>query len=377
MKLQSCYMLTICLCLNVGWLATAQTTESTVRTTVREVLEEKHGSDNVRRLTFPRIYASANPQYLELVARRRIDTQTLLEFVSIEKHKRFLAESKMYPLASGNRSNVGQVFRRVFDLAKDAEIEVTPSEESTIPGFRKGIINFGPKEARRQQRYYIDAEKHFLVLGMMYTIRTPREIAEKLTEKDNPTIGNNGAKLTIVEFSDFECPACAEADGLFFAEVMPRHARALRVVFKDFPLFFHPWAHAAALAARCVFTIAPDSYVDYRKAIFQHQETITPDTAKSRLLDLADGLNIDKQRMTSCIDGGEVEKDVQLDLAQGYALEISQTPTFYINGQPLVDYAPAAFERVIQDAMRGDVATTSVSGVHHGGSNSSCCTLTQ
>jgi hypothetical protein len=66
-----------------------------------------------------------------------------------------------------------------------------------------------------------------------------------------------------------------------------------------------------------------------------------------------------------------------LDLAQGYALEISQTPTFYINGQPLVDYAPAAFERVIQDAMRGDVATTSVSGVHHGGSNSSCCTLTQ
>ncbi len=117
------------------------------------------------------------------------------------------------------------------------------------------------------------------------------------------TAGSRGpanAAVTVVEFSDFQCPTCRQLHNVL-REVAPNYPQ-VRFVFKDFPLAqIHPWALTAALAARCVHQQNPDAFWKVHDAIYDNQDAITPQNARSRMLDLAQQAGVNPEAVRACM----------------------------------------------------------------------------
>ncbi|HVQ74467.1 MAG TPA: thioredoxin domain-containing protein [Candidatus Binatia bacterium] len=158
--------------------------------------------------------------------------------------------------------------------------------------------------------------------------------------------GPSGAPVTIVEFSDYECPYCKRTQGVI-GQLMDEYPGKIRLVFKDFPLHFHPGARPAAEAARCAG--ASGRFWEYHDLLFVAQ----PAFSRTDLLMYARRLDIDQATFAACLDAGRFRPLVQRDLEEGRALGVRGTPTFFVNGQRLVGAQPIeSFREAVDQALR-------------------------
>jgi protein-disulfide isomerase len=120
----------------------------------------------------------------------------------------------------------------------------------------------------------------------------------------------------------------------------------VRIVFKDFPLPFHDRAMPAHEAARCAGE--QNRYWPYHDRLFEKQ----PQFERDDLIAYAIDLGLDRERFTRCLDDHRQRSAVQADVAEGRALGINSTPTFLVNGSPLVGAQPVeAFREAIDEAL--------------------------
>ena len=165
---------------------------------------------------------------------------------------------------------------------------------------------------------------------------------------DSPVMGDENAPVTIVEFSDFQCPFC----GKFFSDTLPSIEKEyiktgkVKLFYKDFPLSsIHPEAQKAAEAARCVGEQkGNEGYFKMHDKLFGNQQDLSIENYKkwARLLGVA-GAKFDK-----CLDDGTYADAVKEDLAYGESLGVQGTPAFFINGKLLSGAQPFdAFKQVI------------------------------
>lgn len=120
----------------------------------------------------------------------------------------------------------------------------------------------------------------------------------------------------------------------------------VRLAFKDFPLDFHAGARPAAEAARCA--AQSGRFWEYHDLLFLAQ----PEFAREELIGYAVRLGLDRPAFTACLDSGRFRKAVDADLAEGAALGVRGTPTFFINGRRLVGAHPIeALREAVQDAL--------------------------
>ncbi len=145
-----------------------------------------------------------------------------------------------------------------------------------------------------------------------------------------PLKGDAKAPVTIVEFSDFQCPFCARGVGII-AELSKKYGKKLRVAFKNFPLPSHTNAHLASEAGMCVFQQDAAKFWRMHDRMFETQDQL----GREGLIAKARELGIDVEKFTACLDNGEQKARVQADVAQGQQLGIRSTPTFFINGKML------------------------------------------
>ncbi len=147
--------------------------------------------------------------------------------------------------------------------------------------------------------------------------------------------GGESAPVTIVAFSDYECPFCRRAEGTV-AQVLETYGDKVRYVHRDYPLPFHSHAHDAAEAARCAGD--QGKFWEYHDRLFE--------TAKLTLDDLkqhATELGLDRTKFDECLASGKYESAVDADLQAGSEVGVSGTPAFFINGRMLSGAQP--FER--------------------------------
>jgi len=143
--------------------------------------------------------------------------------------------------------------------------------------------------------------------------------------------------VTLVEYSDLECPMCAKLQDALETDIVPKYGDKLRVVFKEFPLVtIHDWALTGAIAAQCAYQIDPSQYVAFRSAVFKNQESISADHARDMLLHFGAEAGIDNMKLAACIDAKESLPRVEANMREGEALGVSQTPSSYINGKLVV-----------------------------------------
>ncbi len=168
--------------------------------------------------------------------------------------------------------------------------------------------------------------------GLTLLIDAPRqEIA--LTDAD-PTIGNPDAPITIVEFSDFECPFCAAAMPTL-KQIRENYGDQVRLVWKDFPLTqIHPNAYRAAQAGHCA--AEQGGFWELHDVLFANQQTL--DDASLKLH--AAGIGLDTAAFDACLDSARYEQRVRDGMDMGTLLGVSATPTVFINGRAVSGAQP-------------------------------------
>jgi protein-disulfide isomerase len=170
-----------------------------------------------------------------------------------------------------------------------------------------------------------------------------------------PFVGAAGAPVTIVEFSDFHCPFCQRAEDTI-AQILARYGDRVRLAWRDYPIdSLHPQARKAHEAARCA--TEQGKFWPYHKALYAgspKQPEQLPAVAQETGLDMAS--------FKTCVASAKYQAAVQKDIEEGKRLDVTGTPTFFINGRVLVGAQPLeAFAKVIDDelARSGQAGTPS------------------
>lgn len=161
---------------------------------------------------------------------------------------------------------------------------------------------------------------------------------------DDPVLGDKNAKVTIVEFSDYECPFC----GRYFTQTYPQLKKdyvdtgKVKIVFRDYPLPFHQNAQKAAEAAEC----ADDQgkFWEMHNKLFSNQQKLDVASLKKYAGELA----LDQAKFDDCLDSGKYASEVEKDMQDGSSYGVSGTPSFFVNGQLLVGAQPySEFKKLI------------------------------
>jgi protein-disulfide isomerase len=158
---------------------------------------------------------------------------------------------------------------------------------------------------------------------------------------EGPTRGPKDAPITIVEFSDFECPYCGAAHDTV-EQVMSSYAGKVRLVYRQFPLSFHPHAAKAAEASLCAAD--QGKFWEYHDVLFKNQKKLDPTDLKA----YAGEVGLDGQKFGQCLESGDKKKTVDADQQAGLAAGVGGTPAFFINGIFLNGAVPVdEFKKII------------------------------
>lgn len=143
-------------------------------------------------------------------------------------------------------------------------------------------------------------------------------------------------KVVIEEYSDFQCPACANAAAIV-SGLKKKHGESLEVIFNDYPLSYHKQAPKASEAAACARD--QGEFWEYHDMLFANQaEWSGSSDAVTVFKEYAVDLGLDSEVFNQCLDSGEKESYVQEKVKKGNEEKISATPTLYMNGEKLTDY---------------------------------------
>ncbi|WP_127714392.1 DsbA family protein [Halobacteriovorax sp. HLS] len=187
------------------------------------------------------------------------------------------------------------------------------------------------------------------------TKKTPVEIYFKKPERpvfavnagDSPFMGSADAKVTIVEFSDFQCPFCSKGATIMH-EIKKKYGNKVKIVFKDFPLPFHNHAKLAAQAGLCVHEQDKGKFWTMHDKMFADQTKLD----REGLVNSAKSLKIKMDQFTKCLDTGKYASKVEATMEEGKSVGVKSTPTFFVNGKMINGAHPVeVFSELIDQEM--------------------------
>ena len=214
---------------------------------------------------------------------------------------------------------------------------------SKLADFRERIVNYMSRQGHTEKAK--DVFNELRKANKVVVTLTPPAKPRLEVEAKGPERGPQTAKVTIVEFSDFECPFCSRARQTV-DQVMKKYEGKARLVFRQFPLSFHAHARKAAEAALCAD--AQGKFWEMHDAMFSDQTKLEVPSLK----ETAARLGLDKAKFETCLDKGEETKRLEYDMAAAEKAGVTGTPAFFINGISLSGAQPIEeFERVIDQEL--------------------------
>jgi len=228
--------------------------------------------------------------------------------------------------------------RHLYAFGSDVPVSVGPTKETAVEGLLETTINVTIGEHKESVKFYVSKDGKYLFRGDMSDM-TKDPLAEARAQiqlKDAPSLGDAKAAVTLVEYSDFECPVCRGLHDVMRG-LLPNYAGKVRVVFKDFPLEqIHPWARTAAIAGRCAYQQNPAAFWKMYDLIYDNQELISAGNAWTKMMDYAAQSRLDTDAFKTCMASPEAGEAVNASRANGQLLEVSSTPTVFVNGRRMV-----------------------------------------
>lgn len=201
--------------------------------------------------------------------------------------------------------------------------------KNRLPGTREEKMNqinsfvIGQKRKEARSAYTRELAEKYNVRYLLPPVRFD------IPTEGHPSLGPTDAPVTILEFSDFECPHCARS-GEILHKIYLEFDGKVRIVFRQYPLWMiHPQSPKAAEAALCAYR--QGKFWEMHNLLFAEQDSLDPEGLKKK----ASQLNLDRKAFDECLDSGACSNDVDRDLIDGSRAGVSGTPAFFVNGRPL------------------------------------------
>ena len=256
-------------------------------------------------------------------------------------------------------------------------VEIDEIEPSGVDGLSEGTFSINGQQT---QRFLVtdDGQLYLLAADPVDVSRTAEELAAARAEREQaaatevserrdqlneaaaglPARGNPDAPVTIVEFSDFQCPYCARAAGTV-EEVLAKHGEDVRFVYFQYPLGNHPWARPASIAALCAAQQDDDAFWTLHDNYFANQRALNPGNVVAQSRGYLAGSGLDMDAWASCTEdtGSDAHQQAVATLEAHVALAeefgVTGTPGFFVNGRFVNGAQPlSTFEALIESARQ-------------------------
>jgi protein-disulfide isomerase len=247
------------------------------------------------------------------------------------------------------QKTVEAYLRNLYAFGADTAVKVAVPKDIGVEGLEEVDVEVKIGENQQTGKVYVTRDGKYMFRGELSDLaKDPMaETRAQLQTKDSPSLGPANAPVTLVEFSDFECPVCRNLHDALRG-LLPNYPQ-VRVVFKDYPIEqIHPWARTAALAARCAYQQDPKAFWKMYDLIYDGQETISAENAWGKMTDFAGQSGLNPDAFKACMASPEAGAAVNASRDNGIQLEVNSTPTIFVNGRRIVGADPHILEQYIK-----------------------------
>jgi protein-disulfide isomerase len=264
--------------------------------------------------------------------------------VQAEAKKRNLTEEQLIKAEVDDKipQPPEEEIKKLYDDAKE---RLPPG--TTYEQVKPQIVDFltGSKKQERAREFFAELKKNN---NVQITLPEPPKppVERKEVAATGPAKGPENAPITIVEFSDFQCPFCSRAIKTV-DEVLAAYPNQIRLVFRQFPLEFHKQAPKAAEAALCAND--QGKFWEFHDTLFANQQALEVPQLKEH----AKKVGLDSAKFDKCLDSGEKAATVKTDMEAGQKVGVNGTPAFFINGILLSGAQPVEeFKSIIDGELK-------------------------
>jgi protein-disulfide isomerase len=239
--------------------------------------------------------------------------------------------------------------RELFGWGPAMQVKLGPLSQSKAVDFYAVPIHLVLNNEEESGEVYVSKDGKTLLRGDLYDTSADPFAANraKLHPEGSPAKGPANARVTLVEFADFECPHCAVLHQAL--KSMETRYPQVRIVYKDFPLVqIHSWAQTAAIGGHCAFEQSPAGFWKVHDAIFDHQDLLSAENIWGTLVDYAAQAGLNAETFKTCLSSADAQQAVDASHAEGVAVGVNSTPTVYVNGRPVPGGDPATVEQYIE-----------------------------
>ncbi len=245
-------------------------------------------------------------------------------------------------------------YRKKSNLPPSQKVAVTGLKDSSIKGAKEGTLEIGEGAAAQKVGFIASPDLKYAVFGAIedVSVDPSKAVMQKIDLKGQPHKGPENAKVTIVEYSDFQCPFCSKGYNTIEKQVLTAYGDKVKFYYKHYPLPFHPWAKKGAIAAECAKEQKPDAFWKLYSGLFENQGQITPDNVKEKATGFLEGTGVDMAKWNDCFDNQKSAAKVDAQMQEGSTVGVRGTPGFIVNGRLISGAQPFEnFKNVIDDEL--------------------------
>lgn len=220
-----------------------------------------------------------------------------------------------------------------------------PSEHIN-PQVKEKIRNYLEMEKRKEKIENWIAEQTKKTPVEVY-LEKPKRPTFPVEVGNSPVMGGKEAKVTIVEFSDFQCPFCAKGADIL-KDLKNKYGNKIKIAFKNFPLPFHNHAELAAVAGLCANEQSSDLFWKMHDQMFANQDSLDLEGLKK----MAKNIGVKLELFEKCMSENKYLSQVKNEMEEGKKIKVKSTPTFFVNGQLVNGAVPLeVFSELIDEAL--------------------------
>ena len=283
--------------------------------------------------------------YLRLV---RLSVLVLLTFVAAAQEK----TSANLP----SEETVNSFLQQTFGYDSTVTWKITAIKPSIAAGLAEVDVVLSNSQGQSGTTLYVTTDgKHALTGEILPFGAKPYQPAKEALLKgvNGPSRGPDKAPVTIVEFSDLQCPHCKDAQPII-DKLLTEEPNA-RFVFQNFPLPSHNWAAKAANYADCIGRSSKDAFWKFVQGTFDAQSSITEANADEKFTAIADTAGVKGADMATCAAKADTKTRVEQSVALGQSVGVTGTPTVFVNGRRIgnvVGLPPEVLKGLVEFAAK-------------------------
>ena len=267
--------------------------------------------------------------------------------------------AKAEPLSPVVIHRIQTEVRTRYNVPPQMTISVGDPTPGKVPDYDDLVITLLGGSKPSNHDFLISKDRKTLAHMEKYDVS--QDLMSKIDVKGRAVRGNPDAKVTIVNFDDFQCPFCSHLHTTLMSNVFKDYSGKVKIIYKDYPLLeIHPWAMHAAIDGNCLGEQNGPAYWDYADYVHGNQRLVAGKSRAEAFVNLdnaakeqAQKHQLDQDKLQACVQKQD-ESAVRASMAEGDKLGIDSTPTLIINGETFNGAVPEEKLRAVLDRALAD-----------------------